>query len=105
MVAYHVLKKMTPYQELGEAYLDQAQQESYSRHHIRRLEKLGYRVILEPLEAPNVQPLALQESPWCLFIPASQCCRQGYFRDKLEALLNRTLRYQKVGRKKKVKLK
>ena len=54
VVAYHVLKKMIPYQELGEDYLDQAQQESYGRYHVRRLEKLGYRVILEPLEVVNV---------------------------------------------------
>lgn len=58
VVAYHVLKEKRSYQELGEDYLDRAQQESYSRHHIRRLEKLGYRVILEPLEVAGAQPVA-----------------------------------------------
>jgi transposase len=49
--AYRVLAKNLPYRDLGEAYLDQISQTRTVANLKRRLERLGYRVILEP----NVQ--------------------------------------------------
>ena len=50
--AYHMLSKNLPYRDLGEAYLDQIGQTRTVANLKRRLQRLGYRVILEP----NVQP-------------------------------------------------
>ena len=50
--AYHMLAKTLPYRDLGEAYLDQIGQTRTVANLKRRLERLGYRVILEP----NAQP-------------------------------------------------
>ena len=46
--AYHMLAKNSPYRDLGEAYLDQIGQSRTVANLKRRLERLGYRVILEP---------------------------------------------------------
>jgi transposase len=46
--AYHMLAKNLPYRDLGEAYLDQISQTRTVANLKRRLERLGYRVILEP---------------------------------------------------------
>ena len=46
--AYHTLAKSLPYRELGEAYLDQIGQTRTVANLKRRLERLGYRVTLEP---------------------------------------------------------
>ena len=51
--AYHMLAKNLPYRDLGEAYLDQISQTRTVANLKRRLERLGYRVILEP----NAQPI------------------------------------------------
>src|SRR5271166_3614394 len=45
---YHMLAKSLPYRELGEAYLDQLGQTRTVANLKRRLERLGYRVTLEP---------------------------------------------------------
>ena len=50
--AYHMLAKNLPYRDLGEAYLDQISQARTVANLKRRLERLGYRVTLEP----NAQP-------------------------------------------------
>jgi transposase len=50
--AYHMLAKNLPYRDLGEAYLDQIGQTRTVANLKRRLERLGYRVTLEP----NAQP-------------------------------------------------
>ncbi len=50
VIAYHVLKDSVPYHELGANYFDQVNVTHIKNHHIRRLESLGYRVILEPLQ-------------------------------------------------------
>ena len=49
------ISKGLPYRDLGEAYLDQIGQTRTVANLKRRLERLGYRVILELLE-PNDQP-------------------------------------------------
>jgi transposase len=48
VIIYHVLKTKRPYQELGPDYFDQLEQAQLERHHVRRLEQLGYAVTLSP---------------------------------------------------------
>ncbi len=51
VIIYHVLKHRVPYRELGADYFDKLNVTHIKRHHVRRLESLGFKVILEPLEA------------------------------------------------------
>ena len=46
--AYHMLAKNLPYRDLGEAYLDQIGQARTVANLKRRIQRLGYRVTLEP---------------------------------------------------------
>ena len=46
-IAYHLLSRQVPYAELGAAYLDQRDRERVTRRHVKQLERLGHRVILE----------------------------------------------------------
>jgi transposase len=48
-IVYHLLIDDHPYDDLGEAYFDLRQRADVSRRLTRRLERLGYRVQLEPL--------------------------------------------------------
>jgi transposase len=48
IAAYHILSKGVPYSELGEAYLDQRDQGRTADNLVRRLERLGFNVRLEP---------------------------------------------------------
>jgi transposase len=48
VVVYHVLRTRKPYTELGVDYLDQLDAARIERHHVRRLEQLGYTVTLAP---------------------------------------------------------
>lgn len=50
VIIYHVLKNQVPYHELGADYFDKINMTHIKRHHIRRLEDLEFKVILEPLE-------------------------------------------------------
>jgi transposase len=50
VIAYHILKHRAPYQELGADHFDQLNVTYIKRHSIKRLEALGYKVILEPLQ-------------------------------------------------------
>ena len=52
VAAYHMLANNVPYRDLGEAYLDQIGQTRTVANLKRRLERLGYKVTLEP----NAQP-------------------------------------------------
>ena len=54
--AYHMLAKNLPYRDLGEAYLDQIGQTRTVANLKRRLERLGYRVILEPNAPAQATP-------------------------------------------------
>jgi len=49
VVIYHVLKTGKPYVELGVDYFDKLDATRIERHHVRRLEQLGYNVTLSPL--------------------------------------------------------
>lgn len=48
---YHVLKDQVPYQDLGSDYFDKINAKHLVRHHLKRLEKLGFEVNLTPLDA------------------------------------------------------
>jgi len=48
---YYVLSSNTPYQELGADYLERLEPERLKRNLVRRLERLGYQVNLEPKRA------------------------------------------------------
>jgi hypothetical protein len=50
VIAYHVLKKRKPYQDLGPTYLDTLTGERMTKQALRRLEALGYEVSLTPKE-------------------------------------------------------
>jgi transposase len=46
---YFILRDKVPYQELGDPYVDERNRIHLLRHHVRRLESLGYKVELLPL--------------------------------------------------------
>jgi transposase len=50
VIMYHVIKHKVPYYELGADYFDRLNVAAIKRHHVRRLEGLGFKVTLEPLE-------------------------------------------------------
>jgi transposase len=50
VIAYYVLRDKKPFVELGPDYFDKLDAERLQRHHIRRLEQLGYKVTLTPQE-------------------------------------------------------
>ncbi|MBI3968908.1 MAG: IS110 family transposase, partial [Chloroflexi bacterium] len=49
VIAYHVLRDGTPYHDLGPDYFDQRSKESTTRRAVKRLERLGYKVTLDPV--------------------------------------------------------
>lgn len=49
IAAYHMLRSSVPFQELGPDYFDRLDPESLTRYLVRRLEKLGHKVTLEPM--------------------------------------------------------
>jgi len=51
VVIYHVLQSGKPYAELGADYFNNLDAARIERHHVRRLEQLGYTVSLTPLAA------------------------------------------------------
>ena len=60
IIAYHLLKRSTTYQELGVNYLDERDRRAVERRLVHRLEGLGYTVTLSP---PSAQPSLRQASP------------------------------------------
>jgi transposase len=53
VIAYHILERGEPYQELGEDYFNRRRsEEAYRKRLVRKLEKLGHRVVLESLPQP-----------------------------------------------------
>jgi transposase len=53
VVIYHVLRNRQAYTELGIDYLDRLDATRIERHHVRRLEQLGYTVTLSPIAGSN----------------------------------------------------
>jgi transposase len=51
VIIYHVLREKKPYTDLGADYFDKLDTTRIERHHVRRLEQLGYSVTLTPKEA------------------------------------------------------
>ena len=51
VIIYHMLREGREYRDLGADYVDQQDKERIERHHIRRLEQLGYTVTLAPAQA------------------------------------------------------
>jgi transposase len=49
VIAYHALKNDVSYQELGANYLDKLDFSMIQRHHVKRLENLGFKVTIEPV--------------------------------------------------------
>lgn len=48
VIAYHLIQRQEPYQELGANYFDQQRPEFTTNRLVKRLEKLGYQVSLQP---------------------------------------------------------
>jgi len=51
VIAYHMLKRGTEYVELGGDYFDKRNEQQVQQRLVKRLEKLGYKVLLEPATA------------------------------------------------------
>jgi transposase len=51
VIAYHVLKRRVNFTDLGPTYFDERNRTSVQRQLVRRLERLGYKVALEPMAA------------------------------------------------------
>ncbi len=53
VICYHILQRGEAYQEIGEDHFHRCRsEEAYRRRLVRQLEKLGHRVMLEPLPQP-----------------------------------------------------
>jgi transposase len=50
-IIYYMLRDGTTYKDLGAEYFDQLDKAKIERHHVRRLEQLGYTVTLSPARA------------------------------------------------------
>lgn len=48
IIVYHMLQRGTSYQDLGHLYFDQLNRQSVERRLTRNLERLGYKVVLQP---------------------------------------------------------
>lgn len=48
VIIYHLLQEKRPYMGLGADYFDKLDTARIERHHIHRLEQLGYTVTLTP---------------------------------------------------------
>ncbi len=53
VMVYHILTRQVPYQELGADYFDQRERQRVERRLVRRLERLGYHVMLQTAEQPG----------------------------------------------------
>ena len=51
VISYHLLRDHAPYADLGPEYFDRRDTTRVERHHVRRLEQLGYSVSLSPAVA------------------------------------------------------
>ncbi|MHB8628396.1 MAG: IS110 family RNA-guided transposase [Aggregatilineales bacterium] len=51
VIAYFLIQRNEPYRELGGDYFDRRQPETTAKRLVKRLEKLGYQVALQPLAA------------------------------------------------------
>ena len=49
-IIYHMLKEDVEYQDLGADYFERQEPERLKRYLVKRLERLGYRIKLEPCD-------------------------------------------------------
>jgi transposase len=49
VIIYHVLRDRATYQDLGSNYFDERDQHAIQKQLVRRLERLGYHVDLQPV--------------------------------------------------------
>lgn len=54
VIAYHMLKRHEPYQDLGGNYFDELKPEKTAKRLAKRIEKLGYQVLLQAPPVPAV---------------------------------------------------
>lgn len=52
IMAYHIIRRKEPYQELGGDYFDKRRPEATAQRLVKRLEHLGFQVSLQPTQAP-----------------------------------------------------
>ena len=57
VIVVHVLTSGQPYQDLGPTYHDERDRIQIVRRTVKRLEKLGYRVTIDPVD-PSADPAA-----------------------------------------------
>jgi transposase len=57
VIVYHILTRREPYRELGVMYFDHRERQHVEHRLVRRLERLGYAVILQPT-APDPSQVA-----------------------------------------------
>jgi len=50
VISYHILKNNVPYHDLGADYFEKLNAAYVQRHYVKKLENLGFRVVLEPLD-------------------------------------------------------
>jgi transposase len=50
VMAYHMLSRRQPYQDLGSNYFDERERAAIARQSVRRLEQLGFQVTLHASE-------------------------------------------------------
>ena len=51
VIAYHLQKKQSNYDDLGGNYFDRLHSDGLKRYLVKRLQQLGNKVTLEPMEA------------------------------------------------------
>jgi hypothetical protein len=51
VIAYHILRRRVPYQDLGGGSFDERDRQAVERRLVHRLEGLGYKVTLDPAAA------------------------------------------------------
>ncbi len=49
VIIYHLLSQQKSYEELGSNYFDERDRQNMEKRLVRRLEKLGYQVELQPV--------------------------------------------------------
>ena len=52
VIAYHLIRRHEPYRELGGDYFDQRRPEATTNRLVKRLERMGFQVTLQPTSAP-----------------------------------------------------
>ena len=59
VIGYHLQKNQSNYDDLGGNYFDRIHSDGLKRYLVKRLQQLGHKVTLEPIEAANPPLLAV----------------------------------------------